>query len=138
MENLQRVTNCQPIMATFSAELRARRFTAIRVFIYVAKFASRIDEFYNEVDENININYTYSINDIEEEQETDLELLNENANEIMDKIENMNMSEDFNTSKKSPTIRPPLYLPTPHLPRHRRTPPPKVSNGPRGEAASLE
>jgi hypothetical protein len=66
------------------------------------KLHARIDEFYNEVDENININYTYSINDIEEEQETDLELLNENANEIMDKIENMNMSEDFNTSKKSP------------------------------------
>jgi hypothetical protein len=66
------------------------------------KLHARIDDFYNEVDENININYTYSINDIEEEQETDLELLNENANEIMDKIENMNMSEDFNTSKKSP------------------------------------
>lgn len=66
------------------------------------KLHTRIDEFYNEVDENININYTYSINDIEEEQETDLELLNENANEIMDKIENMNMSEDFNTSKKTP------------------------------------
>jgi len=64
---------------------------------------TRIDEFYNEVDENININYTYSINDIEEE-DTDLELLNDNANDLMNNIENMNMNmnEDYNTLKKSP------------------------------------
>jgi hypothetical protein len=64
------------------------------------KLHSRIDDFYVEVDENININYTYSINDIED-QDPDFEVVNENANEIMDAIENMDITNISNTDQSN-------------------------------------
>jgi len=57
------------------------------------KLHNRMDEFLNEVNENINMNYTFSIDDIEEEDDS-LEMVS--AQDLIDEDNNKNLLENNN------------------------------------------
>jgi hypothetical protein len=57
------------------------------------KLHNRMDEFLNEVNENINMNYTFSIDDIEEEDDS-LEMVS--AQDLIDEDNNKNLLENSN------------------------------------------